>query len=149
MTTQTDVGWHHRKRHCASWHSTLTKLTRPPPPLSSSARVPARGLGGFFKFIFPSEDDLWRVATADWLLESESLTSALAGQGAGVHSYVRSLGVTLLLAEVADPRTSDLTAEAAWVLVRSRALAVAATATDAAIQDWALSFSEPAGSVRF
>ena len=116
---------------------------RPPTPLSSSARVPARGLGDFFKFIFPSEDDLWREATADWLLESASLASALAGQGAGVQSYVRSLGVTLLLNEVADPRASDLDSEAAWLLVRSRALAVAATATDAAIQDWALSFCEP------
>ena len=29
MTPQTDVGWRHRKRHCASWHSTLTKLTLP------------------------------------------------------------------------------------------------------------------------
>ena len=116
---------------------------RPPTPLSSSARVPARGLGDFFKFIFPSEGDLWREETADWLLESESLASALAGQGAGVQSYVRSLGVTLLLNEVADPRASNLDAEAAWLLVRSRALAVAATATDAAIQDWALSFCEP------
>ena len=56
---------------------------------------------------------------------------------------MRSLGVTLLLNEVAGPRASDLDAEAAWLLVRSRALAVAATATDAAIQDWALSFCEP------
>ena len=29
MTFLTDVGWRHRKRHCASWHSTLTKLTLP------------------------------------------------------------------------------------------------------------------------
>ena len=29
MTSRTGVGWRHRKRHCASWHSTLTKLTLP------------------------------------------------------------------------------------------------------------------------
>ena len=29
MASQTDAGWRHRKRHCASWHSTLTKLTLP------------------------------------------------------------------------------------------------------------------------
>ena len=27
MASRTDAGWRHRKRHCASWHSTLTKLT--------------------------------------------------------------------------------------------------------------------------
>ena len=27
MASQTGAGWRHRKRHCASWHSTLTKLT--------------------------------------------------------------------------------------------------------------------------
>ena len=29
MTAQTDARWRHRKRHCASWHITLTKLTLP------------------------------------------------------------------------------------------------------------------------
>ena len=52
-----------------------------------------------------------------------------------------SLGVTLLLADVADPRASDLTGGAAWQLVRARALAVAAVATDSAIRYWALSFT--------
>ena len=30
MAPRTEVGWRHQKRHCASWHSTLTKLTRTP-----------------------------------------------------------------------------------------------------------------------
>ena len=43
---------------------------------------------------------------------------------------------------MAHPRASDLDAEAAWLLVRSRALAVVATATDAVTRDWALSFCD-------
>ena len=73
---------------------------------------------------------------------ASSLASDLAGQGNGVSSYVRSHGCTLLLTAVADPCASDLTPDAAWQLVRDRAMALVATSTDAAVQRWALSFSE-------
>ena len=115
---------------------------RPPPPLESSARVSAVGLGEFWKHEFPTDEDVAREATADWLMGASSLASDLAGQGDSASSYVRSLGCTLLLTDVADPRASDLTPDATWQLVRDRAMVLAATSTDAAVQTWALSFSE-------
>ena len=115
---------------------------RPAAPPSSENRVPAAGLGDMFKRIFPSDDDVEREATADWLVEATSMAADLAGQSAGVRSFVRSLAVTLLLTEVADPRASDLSPDAAWQLVRARTLALAATSTTSAIQSWALSFCD-------
>ena len=115
---------------------------RPPAPPSSENRVPAAGLGEMFKRIFPSDEDVEREEAADWLVEATSMAADLAGQGAGVRSFIRSLAVSLLLTEVADPRASDLTPDAAWQLVRARTLALAATSTTAAIQSWALSFCD-------
>jgi hypothetical protein len=43
---------------------------RPAAPSESSRRVPAQGLGSMFKHTFPSEEELWREATADWLVEA-------------------------------------------------------------------------------
>ena len=115
---------------------------RPSAPPSSEHRVPAAGLGEMFKRIFPSDEDVEREETADWLVEATSMAADLAGQGAGVRSFVRSLAVSILLPEVADPRASDLSPDAAWQLVRARTLALAATSTTSAIQSWALSFCD-------
>ena len=114
---------------------------RPAAPPSGENRVPAGGLGDMFKRIFPS-DGVWREATADWFVEASAMAVDLTGQSAGVRSFVRSLASALLLAEVADPRTSDLSTDAAWQLVRARTLALAATSPTSAIQSWALSFCD-------
>ena len=115
---------------------------RPSAPPSSENRVPAAGLGDMFKRTFPSDEDAEREATADWLVEATSMAADLAGQSAGVRSFVRSLAVALLLTEVADPRASDLSPDAAWQLVRARTLALAATSATSAIQPRALSFCD-------
>ena len=123
---------------------------RPAPPPSSGVPVPKCGLGDYFSFEFPSDEDVAREAVAEWLSAAPMFESDLRGRGASVRSYARSLGGTLLLREVPDPLSSGLTADASWLLVRSRALQRASTSTEVAISEWAVALrrvTEPADDV--
>ena len=117
---------------------------RPAPPTSSGTEVPACGLGEMFKFQSASADDGAREAVADWLTPAPEHASDVAAQGAGVRSYVRSLGTAVLLAETLDPLASGMSPGVAWSSVRNRVLMRAATSTDEAIATWARSFTHEA-----
>ena len=123
---------------------------RPAPPASSGVPVPKQGLGDFFSFEFASDEDVAREAVADWLAAASVFESDVRGRVAAVRSYARSLGGTLSPREVPDPLASGLSADAAWLLVRSRALQRASTSTEVAISEWAVALrrvTEPADDV--
>ena len=103
---------------------------RPAPPASSGVPVPKQGLGDFFSFEFASDEDVAREAVADWLAAASVFESDVRGRVAAVRSYARSLGGTLSPREVPDPLASGLSADAAWLLVRSHALQRASTSTE-------------------
>ena len=113
---------------------------RPAAPADGTQRVPAGGLGSMFHFEFPTSEQTECEDVASWVAASAGFVTDLIGRGAKVHSYARSLARHVLLAEVPDPRGAGLTGDEAWALLRDLVLAVAASATDAAIAAWARSF---------